>query len=1483
MSRARTWVKRVLLGLGAVIVLAVAVVVITIHTDYGREVIRTQVEARMNDVFIGGASIAGIEGSPFGDLRLKGIILNGPDGKPAISIGTLKLKLGLLPLVSKQARLRGLSAEDVEVDLRRDAKGDLEIAHMIKPAPSSGWSIDIPEIVVRRGHVAFDTGTKEGVINLDAISIFGGAHMPKGKPLDANVSIRGSWRERAAGIGLDAVIHTDPEAGVISIPSLTALLGGVTIAGAAIRIVPGTPDAAPVIDGTVVINAPVAAVKQLLPDIRLHADVAVAITAYSEVPWTQISVIGQVGATPVRAMLSADIAKRRAMGVVSSGALDLKALSEGKVTGHGGGVVIFDAALGRSGERPVASGVVTAWGDVLDLPRSQVAIAFNTDGQRASTVVGAHGDSMTAMLAADVKKIGEAITLERGTLIASTSNPAHASGGKAPVRGTLTVHVSASGALAPAPNLAVEGRIKGKRLRTNGLSVATLDLAIDAKNLPKQPRGKMELRLTDLIRNDMHLGLLEVDAANRSDGKIVVAVRSRPKQNPWLLDVDAVVTPPGRGDVVAIDVVRHHLRAGNGGDWYGSTGHIEIGPEQVLVRELESAGLSGKVAVSGMLDRAGRDAGDLIAKVDATGVSLASVGRGYLGSIDAHVDVTRTDNRWAGDLDVTAKGLALDSKVPTLDADIKIHAHADMLVVDAKTSGAGLGTASIKVDLDAPKDIANVEMWKHLHRNVIREGRISLEKVDLGKLAQLAGKNGELSGRLDGDIVINATTAGGVIQIRDVMAPALRGTGGLNADLRISQTGPDELSPVLVGTVGGIGKLEVIARLGSPGHLFDLDAWTALGKGAVRGATFKIDQVQIEPGLLDRFGLVTQLRGTARMTGELSEGMRSAQIAVDLTNLRGTPIAEPVQAHLAVAIDDHDAHTSVTVRALKATLLEMTGTVPVTLDQLRADPRAVLSLPLDMTATIPNAPAPTILNVFGRSEIIGGTIDGTIKIAGTVGKPTLVAKISGAKLQVPPGPRHKPVKTLEKVTVDATWDGSAGKLAIRGTQQNGMLELVATGSPSALEQGRVTLKAKAFDLIPLLVFAPGPAGGAAGRLDANITVDGLDAHTAKVAGDLHLSEARLPVTPTIGTLRRAKVDIVVGGNAMKIKLDGRLGDGSIKLASTIALNGAQATSGQATVTLRKISPIGTIEPNIDADVTIKMERNGNQWVADVLVRNGVVKVPKGRGEKLKPVGAPPDMVFATGERMTKRPMLEQGAPPRAPTLIANITIYSTYIESAELRGIIKGKLTVSSDADEIGIVGRITADRGDLDLFGRRYQVERAAVRFDGSTDPILDLQISHDFPDVTTVTLVRGRLSKPELIMSANPGMYSQGQLLGFLLGGEPSGDPQNGSARDQVTGAGASIIANKIGGYVRNALPVDIDVLRYEAATAGSSAAVTVGTWLSRSLFIAYRRHMEARPDENGSEGEAEYWLSRRVMVEGVVGDRGYNGIDLLWRRRY
>src|SRR4029078_5793780 len=142
----------------------------------------------------------------------------------------------------------------------------------------------------------------------------------------------------------------------------------------------------------------------------------------------------------------------------------------------------------------------------------------------------------------------DAITLEHGHVVAHTTDPARASNGKEPVHGALHIDLTAAGALAPAPSLAVTGGITGKRLRVKDLSVETLKVAIDARRLPNRPLGKATVRASDIARQDMYLRELSVDAADRPDGKIAVAVRTRPKQDPWLARGAPARNHPGAGN-----------------------------------------------------------------------------------------------------------------------------------------------------------------------------------------------------------------------------------------------------------------------------------------------------------------------------------------------------------------------------------------------------------------------------------------------------------------------------------------------------------------------------------------------------------------------------------------------------------------------------------------------------------------------------------------------------------------------------------------------------------------------------------------------------------------------------------------------------------------------------------------------------------------------------------------------------------------------
>src|SRR5207302_10015539 len=145
------------------------------------------------------------------------------------------------------------------------------------------------------------------------------------------------------------------------------------------------------------------------------------------------------------------------------------------------------------------------------------------------------------------------------------------------------------------------------------LYAGSLAMRVDARHVPSQPIGHGRIELVDLARGDMQLGKLTVAAGNRPDKKLQVSVRSVPKQAPWLIDLDLLVTP---GEVVGIDLQRHVVRAAGGTTWQGTSGHLAIGPQKIELKDLQSQSSTGTLAVAASYVRAGAAAGDLSAQID---------------------------------------------------------------------------------------------------------------------------------------------------------------------------------------------------------------------------------------------------------------------------------------------------------------------------------------------------------------------------------------------------------------------------------------------------------------------------------------------------------------------------------------------------------------------------------------------------------------------------------------------------------------------------------------------------------------------------------------------------------------------------------------------------------------------------------------------------------------------------------------------------
>ncbi|MEP6863764.1 MAG: translocation/assembly module TamB domain-containing protein [Deltaproteobacteria bacterium] len=1538
--RVLRWAGRISLGLVALVALAIVGVVVFLHTDYGRNEIRGIANQQLANIFTGGGSVGRVEGTPFGDLVFKDVVINGPDGKPAITVKTLHVSASIFDLVHKDVKLTEVIAEDVDVAVKRDADGTFALTKLLKPAKKqpvkdkiknpqqSPWNIDLQNIDVVRGHVMIDTGSPDfGVVNLDNVVIEANAQLHGSGTRTAGLQLGATWREREAPVAILGAVRDDPEHTIA--PHLAIKVGGVTLAAANLTLVKALPGKLPGFAGTVALGAPRAAVAALVPRLEPPGDVALSISAKtatsSAIP---IEVAGSVGEASIKSNASIDLEHTRVTGTLSTNEVDAATLTRGKVTASGAIAATFDVARGAPGELPTATATITGHVAYQQIPRAQVVASLETSGQHASIKLGVTGPAKLSLEAA-ITRAGSAIHLDTAKLGATIADAARASGGKLPVHGTLDIQLAASGELLPRADLAVKGRIGGKQLRVQELSASSLALAIDATHLPRAPRGSATVKLTDVMKGEMQLGQLDLVAKNRADGKIAVELQSRPKQDPWRLELAALVTPPGRGDTVTVDLLHHRVRAGNGVDWTGDTGRVVIDPRHVALSSFATASRDGRIALAGTLERGGE--GNLTAKVDIEKLALEALSPRYRGTLDVHANVSRTANRFSGTAELTGTALRADPTKPPIDVTAKLRVAPGSVVIDGQAAGTGVGKATIALDLVAPRDLTDAAAWKREGRAAIRSATIAVHGVDLAQISSLTARTVDrtvmpppglpiighvlglthpgvatpvtvtstpIGGTLDGTFTLTPTTAKGDFKIANLQAPQVRGLGRVDAELAIDQPASDRIAPVLTIKSQAIGTVVARADLALPSDLTDPVAWQKLGVRLVHGASIRTQTIAIDPAMLERFGIHARMSGTANVTVDVGEALRTVKVVANVTDLHGSPIVQPITAHFEANLDGTSATARFDIKTQKGavSLITVAGKLPLTIAQLRDDPAAIGTAPLTATITLDQTSAPALLAVFGRDEITAGTMSGKIDVTGTIAKPVVAAHLLASDLKSRPGLHGRPTPTVRRLSLDASYGDHGGKVTLVGEEDSGgALNLVATLSPHSLASSAAQLTATRFDLAPIFAFAPDPLSAASGTLDARLDVKGFDVRTAQVAGELHLHQARVPIAPTVGTLRRANIDVTITNKDIKVAGTGRLGKGDVSVEGSIALNGVDLDGGTFKAVLKHVSPIGALEPSIDSVITGKMSRQGAKWIADVTVDKTFVKITKLSGEALKPVGTPSDLVIggSTGPhaaapvdaRTTGRAGVGPQAPPapESPGLIAHIKLNPIKVESDEFRTTLRGKLDITTDAHTVGVVGTVEAVSGDLDLFGRRYRIERAAVTFDGTVDPIVSVRFTHDFPDVETITEVRGRLSHPDLQLSSDNGSYSQEQLLGFLLGGEPNGDPSSGSARDKAASLGSSIVANQIGGYIKKALPFDLDVLKYEAGSATSSAAITVGSWLTHTLFFSFTQHLSPRPDENSSEGTLEYWFTRRLELETTAGDRNFDGVDLLWRKRY
>jgi autotransporter translocation and assembly factor TamB len=748
--------------------------------------------------------------------------------------------------------------------------------------------------------------------------------------------------------------------------------------------------------------------------------------------------------------------------------------------------------------------------------------------------------------------------------------------------------------------------------------------------------------------------------------------------------------------------------------------------------------------------------------------------------------------------------------------------------------------------------------------------RVALSKIDGSKLGA--------SGSLDGELAISAIDAGGKVDVKGVVTEV----GTIDSQLALAPGPRGEIAAHGTLHLGGVDPVDVRAILSLPIHPFDPGGWEKLGRETLRGATIEAKRIAFDPDLMKRFGVDSPWRGWAAVKIQIGPAARSSEFAVDVHELRDNLLTKPLEVHIAGASDASGPRLDATVRT-DTLSLSLAAKSPLSVESMLAG--NVPSVPIEASVTVPPTAARELAMLIGRKDVLAGTVAGSVNVGGTIEAPTARAQLTVDNLSVSAGLTRKP-PTLEKLEVDARWHGvkTGFELELTGHETGGrLLKISARGKPESLDSVVASIEAASFDITPFLAFVPeGPTVGMRGLISGVLKLRGLDPQTGDVRGRLVISDLRVPLTAELGTLRSGQLEISVVKKEVHATLDGKIGRGTIKGKSVMRLTGSMPTAAELTLALRKVSPIGAIQPQIDADISGWFARTRTKWAGKITIANGNIYVPPEGGNELLGTGAPGDIVFIDAQPIVVKPKRKQAA---APWLLADIDIQPAklLVEDTDFNftGIASGQLKLQV-GDGISLDGAISTETGTVEVLGRRYRLDHGVVDFDGSLDPRLDIRLMRDFSSMTLTVDILGRSSNPDLRLSSDNGSYSQGQLLSFLAGATPSDDPSAQSG-DAIASGSLTILSSRVGKKLNQYVPlIKFDTINYEAKTASSSRAIRVGKRIGEHTYLNFRNRFEPRPDENAREAVIEHELRRNLLIEATGGDRGA-GADLLWRKRW
>jgi translocation and assembly module TamB len=211
-----------------------------------------------------------------------------------------------------------------------------------------------------------------------------------------------------------------------------------------------------------------------------------------------------------------------------------------------------------------------------------------------------------------------------------------------------------------------------------------------------------------------------------------------------------------------------------------------------------------------------------------------------------------------------------------------------------------------------------------------------------------------------------------------------------------------------------------------------------------------------------------------------------------------------------------------------------------------------------------------------------------------------------------------------------------------------------------------------------------------------------------------------------------------------------------------------------------------------------------------------------------------------------------------------------------------GDFKIGGTATAPRISGEADLVRGSYDFAGRRFDLERGVIRFQGESppNPILDIVAEGGVRGLNATIRVTGRGQKPEISFTSTPAL-PQDELLSRLLFGTSI---TNLSAPEALQLAAAVAALNNPGSgldpinAVRSAVGLDrLRILPADIVT-GQGTSIAAGKYLGRKVYV------EVVTDGRGySATQIEYQITRWLSLLGTISTIGRQSANVRVSKDY